>query len=112
MLEVTLSGWRMLARATQAQAAELFGVSVRTWQRWESEGFAPIGPRDYFQMLATGVPVRAGSGFSHWKFWNDRLWSPEGVGFTAGEIRALPMKNQLISTLERTVAEPQQWRLL
>ena len=40
-------------------------------------------------------PRLAGRGWMGWRFAQGKLWSPEGHGFSAGDIRALPYVHAL-----------------
>ena len=40
--DVVLQKFRAIRGFTQAQAAEWFGVSERTWRRWENTGIVPV----------------------------------------------------------------------
>ena len=80
------------------QAADLVGVSKRTYRRWEL-GKAPI------RLAAFRLIKLAASGYlpdpawQDWRFYQGALYSPERVKFMPGEIRALPYLHALIAEL-------------
>ncbi len=47
-----------------------------------------------------------------WKLTGDALYTPDNWEFRPGEIMAIPFKYQLISHLQRQLAQPQQLHLL
>ncbi len=65
------------------------------------------GPSTFNRDLGDIAP-----GWRGWKLWNGLLWSPEGDAFAAGEVRAIPLRAQLVAELERRVAMPTHLDLL
>lgn len=52
-----LKKWRILQKRTQKQASELFGVSLVTWNQWETGRANVPGPRCLAVESVTGVSV-------------------------------------------------------
>lgn len=84
----------------QEEAAAICGVSPRTWRAWES------GARRMPRATWAWFKANASTGFEltreweGWRFHEGRLWSPEEVGFTPGQIRAIPWQVQVIRALQ------------
>ena len=88
---------RRTARLSIESAAELCGVSPRTIRSWEKCG-APAYAINSLK-LSAGFPF--GDMWQGWRFADGLFWSPEGVSFTAGEIRAIPYHHALIAEISR-----------
>ena len=93
--------WRHEARLTAIQAAELCGVTLRTWQRWECSTNPPKAVRELIRLHAGYLPLWSG-----WQVRCGLLWSPEGVCFAEGELRALPFRYALLAELEKQLYRP------
>jgi transcriptional regulator with XRE-family HTH domain len=78
--------------------ASLCGVTTRTWARWECKALAPIAPYRLAMACAAWVPDPAWAG---WSVGQGRLWSPEDVSFTPGDLRSLPYLRASIAELRR-----------
>lgn len=96
---------------TRAELEALGGVSRRTVNRWRSRGAIP---EPYFTMLALrlGTLDAMDPAWREWRLTRGRIWSPEGHGFTPGELRALPHLLELAATIEAERRRPAQYVLL
>jgi len=96
---------------SKARAAELCDVSRRTWRRWEC-GEIPM-PRAvwaWFKSATGGGFAAAGPEWDGWVFYRGELCTPEGVGFSVGEIRAIPYTYAKQNEEMRTLQELQEER--
>lgn len=87
------------------------GVHPDTARRWKRRGRIP----KHYQALITlhitgdlGAIERAWSGF---RIAGGKIWTPENTSVTPGDVRAIPYRIQLVSELQRQLAQPQQWKL-
>lgn len=94
---------RRRARLTIDQAADLAGVTRRTYQRQE-HGHSRIHPAIYrlFMARCGFMPDPAWRG---WFIGQGKIWTPENWGIEPGELRALPYRYALIAELERQVRD-------
>ena len=85
----------------RAEAIEFLEVHPRTWSRWLC-GLSPIPRAPYMllRLVARGELPQGGEAWEGWRFVRGLLFSPENIGFTAGEIRALPIQYARIADLE------------
>jgi transcriptional regulator with XRE-family HTH domain len=79
-------------------AARLIGVSETTLRRWEA-GRQRISTPAFrlLQQHAQGI-TQAGP-WKGWRVYHGILYTPEGIGITPGEIRALPYLRELVREL-------------
>ena len=96
-----------VSNLTKQQAADLCGVSLRTWRAWEhGEHAMPYSAWCWFKTVTEGIPLdREWQG---WRFFKGKLWSPENNGFKPGEIRALPLLHQTIAAFRNRETAPQR----
>ncbi|AOU98027.1 hypothetical protein BI364_08690 [Acidihalobacter yilgarnensis] len=79
---------RLTAGLSEEQAAQIAGVSLRTWRRWErGESPMPTSAWQWFRTVTDGLPLV--KDWEGWGFKDGKLWSPENEGFTPGQIRSL-----------------------
>lgn len=97
-----------LSPAAIAAAAE---ISVQTATRWKRDGI-PARYRSLVALQLNGDLSVVHVAWAGWKLWRGLLWSPEGESFTAGEVRAIPYRSQLVSELQHKLREPHQYALL
>lgn len=85
-----------ISNLSKQKAAEICGVSLRTWSAWES-GTRRMPPAAWcwFVTITTGIPLDGN--WSGWRFFKGQLYSPENVGFGPGEIRAIPLLQQSLA---------------
>lgn len=99
----TVQEYRLCAGLSQAAAAELLGVNVRTLKRWE-HGRARI-PRAVCLSLALlyGDLGAVMEGWEGWRLrWERRaIVAPNGYTFTQGEMLALPYTYALLAEYQR-----------
>lgn len=79
---------RVTAFMTQADAARLCDVSIRTWRRWEN-GYvsAPRSVVELFNLLRGELSL---FGWSGWYFNGEKLYAPDlRNGFSPGDIRRI-----------------------
>lgn len=84
--------------------AQACGVDLSTARRWKRLAFIP---RRYARLVTLADSCDLGiisASWSGWKLTRDELVSPEGERFAIGQVRALPLKEQLASELERRLA--------
>src|SRR3990172_9393472 len=82
-------------------ASGLCNVTLRTYRQWES-GQRPT-PEYAWKILRTygaGYLPTHHRSWSSWRFIKDRLWTPENVGYSAGEIQSLFFLRQQIQALQ------------
>ena len=79
-------------------AARLCGVSEATFHRWERSQ-QPINTAAYRLIKLHSLGIVQSSPWGGWRVHGGTLYSPEGVGITPGEIRALPYLLAINQTL-------------
>lgn len=98
---------------SKAKAAELCDVDKRTWRRWESgKTSMPRATWGWFQAATGGGFAAGGPKWDGWSFYRGELVSPEGIGFTAGEVRCIPLFHTMIREREvdiRLLSEEMEW---
>ncbi|MCU7841815.1 MAG: hypothetical protein KZQ94_20875 [Candidatus Thiodiazotropha sp. (ex Troendleina suluensis)] len=89
------------ARLTQSQASDLCGLHRTSYTRQES-GQSKVNCACY-RLIAMVGGWLIGKDFEGWHIdrQGDKLWSPEDVSFTPGEIRAIPYLYAIIADYER-----------
>lgn len=108
MIESEFSQAFLNARITRTQAAEFLGVDTSTIRRMLNGTTKP--KRAYVQalnMLAGFAPVmsRRDKAFKNWRFHSGKLWTDEGMGFTAAEIRSIWHVDQLLQGQKKQIRE-------
>lgn len=94
---------RKNARLSPEQAAEMCGVHRTTYTRMESgSSRVNIACFRLLLVLAGWLP----GDFEGWSIGQDKLWSPEDVSFTPGEIRSIPYLYSIIADYERELGIP------
>ncbi len=100
-----IPGLRLLAGfSDKAQAADYFGVSLRTWQRWERQN--DIG-RAYFDALRGRAGFVTCPEWSDCRFLGNRLHFSDGQYITRGEARNMWIYRQLAESAFARRADPQ-----
>lgn len=91
---------RVHSNLSADQAAAFLGVHRTTYKRQEI-GDSKVCKAAYISlmMLAGFLP----GSFSGWRIINGKLYSPENVGHTPGEIRATEFRRKQIFELEREI---------
>jgi transcriptional regulator with XRE-family HTH domain len=89
---------RRNARLSPEQAAEMCGVHRTTYKRMES-GSSRVNVTAFrlLLLLSGWLPGE----FEGWSIGQGKLWSPEDVSFTPGEIRSIPYLYSIIADYER-----------
>ena len=104
---------RVIGFISKAKAADLCGVDQRTWRRWESgQTYMPRAVWGWFQAATGGGFAAGGPEWDGWSFYRGELVSPEGIGFTAGEVRCIPLFHTMIRTRDvdiRLLREENEW---
>lgn len=95
-----------LGGLTQDQAAAICATDRKTFGHWErGRRRIPVTAYRLLYFHVCGFPIATCAGardqWEGWRFVKGELWSPENVGFSAGEIRALPYLYSLIGALQR-----------
>ena len=95
-----------LGGLTQDQAATICGTDRKTFSHWErGRRRIPVTAYRLLYFHVCGFPIATCGGardqWAGWRFCKGELWSAENVGFSAGEIRALPYLYSLIGALQR-----------
>ena len=76
---------------SREQAWQYLNVDRRTYERWEDgRSRIPFMAYELLRIAAAGELPTADPVWAGWRFFRDKLVSPERVEFGAGEIRALP----------------------
>lgn len=95
---------RRAARLTPSEAAALAGIHRTTYARQEAGTARPsLALFRLLLVLAGDLPDPAWSG---WCFHRGELFSPEGVAFTPGELRAIPHVYALVAEQARQLGRP------
>ena len=93
----TLAVARFHAGLTQARAAVVLAVTLRTLKKWETDG-GPVHVLRFFQLMSgEGLPFE---GWQGWLIRDGGLWSPANQFFSLSEVLALPLQYQRIAALE------------
>jgi hypothetical protein len=98
------------ARAEDLAAAAT--VTLKTARRWKRQGRIPTRHHAALALLILrdlGALSKQWQGF---RLLDDAILTPEGTRFSYGDVRAIPLQEQLIAELKKRLAEPQQWKLL
>lgn len=96
------------ARITEENFLSRIGVSQRTGQRWRRHGHLPRAVVLLLQAM-TGQLEYLHPDWAGWSIGRDgRLYSPEGLWCTPGDVRAIPWRLAHIGALERELREAQQ----
>lgn len=98
---------RQVSRLSVAAAANLCGIHRTTLLRQEA-GESRVSLAAYRLLLAAAGFLPGDPAWQGWRMDGAALWSPEGVRFTAGEVRSIPYLHALISELERELRADQQ----
>lgn len=94
--------------ASPAAVAAALGVSLRTARRFKAAGKLPFPYALMWELLGAG---NLGAAFPEWRGWIVRagqLVSPEGWTFSAGEVRAMPLRYAQLRELEHIARDPAQ----
>jgi hypothetical protein len=105
-----LSALQLRAGLSDSEAAQLCGVTVKTWRRWcEGQARVPRSVRRLLTHYAGEIPStdRAWRGFV---FRGGQLIAPNGEAVTASEIEHRRMGQQYLDHLEVTVKQLEFWR--
>ena len=99
-----------LGGLTQDQAAAICGTDRKTFNHWErGRRRIPLSAYRLLYFHVCGFPIATCAGaraqWEDWRFCKGELYSPENVGFSAGEIRALPYLYSLIGALQTELEE-------
>lgn len=97
-----------LSATALARAAN---VSVQMARRWKRRGRIPRGYRQLLELLLLGYLGAVSKDWRGWMLRGGKLWSPEDTGFSPGEIRAIPYREELIAELRRQLDNPRQGSL-
>lgn len=90
----------------------LTGVHPRTARRWKRHKRIPRAYRALIELRTSGELGALAADWDGFRLVNGRIWTPENTSVTPGDIRAIPYRTQLLSELQRQLAEPHQWKLL
>lgn len=82
------------------QLARLTFSSVRSAQRWKRLHLAPRLALQFLRLLFDGPLGMISPPWDGWTLRAGKLISPEGVAFTPGEVRSIPLRYQQIRALE------------
>lgn len=77
-------------------------VSLSTARDWKTGRRSPSRPGTYLFTLHAHRRILSGA-WAHWRVWDGKIWSPDGVGFEPGELESLPLVYQRLSSLARRV---------
>lgn len=91
--------------------AALAEVSPRTARRWRARGAMPAATAKAVALQRDGLLDPFRPRWSGWRLLDDALVSPEGWHISVGELRALPLKLQLLDELQRERRRPAQGEL-
>lgn len=72
-------------------------TTVQRWQRGLIK--IPGAKHQAIRMLLGDLPGTAGE-WSGWRFWKGKLWSPDGAGFSAGDVSSIIFLRQQLSAQE------------
>jgi hypothetical protein len=91
-----LADGRAVAGIPATRAAQLVGVSVRSWRRLErATRVRPI----YIRLVAWIAGSPPDPAWDGWRFAHGLLWSPEGSSFSPGDLRGIHYERQIIAEL-------------
>jgi len=103
----TLQDVRQHGGISREQAAAVCGVCSKTYQRWETgRARVPWAAYQLLRILALGELPAAGTAWDGWRFFQDKLCTPEGWALSAGEIRALRWLLQLKAAINTDRRRP------
>lgn len=91
---------RQVARLSLSDAALLCGIHRTTLARQEA-GTSRVSLAAYRLLLSQAGYLPAFAAWQGWRLDTNAIWSPDGVQYGVGEIRALPYLHALISELQR-----------
>lgn len=94
-------GLEGFANLTAEALASITGAGLRTARRWRSNGRAPAWALRLLVILVRGDLGSIHPAWDGWRLAQDVLHSPEGTGFSPGEVKSIPLRLQQISALER-----------
>lgn len=79
---------------TIEQAADVCGVSIKTWQRYES-GITTIPKTSWYWLVTYTSGLIYHKNWDGWSFNDNKLITPEGYAYTPGEIRSIFFYKQM-----------------
>lgn len=97
--------------ASAAAVAAALGISMRSARRYKAAGILPFPYALMWAVLGLGDLGALDAAFRGWTVRQGRIFAPEGYGFTAGELRAIPLRWQELRELQRERREPRQLML-
>jgi hypothetical protein len=107
LLDVNQKPWRdlntLIDRIGERAVLRALNIHEKTLYRWVTgRGQIPGRQHVAIQVLLGEIPGTEGQ-WSGWFFKAGKLWSPENVSYTAGQLRAAHFDADRISTLSREV---------
>ena len=107
-LDFEFSQAMIQAGLNKQQTAEFLGIDVSSVRRMANG--STKAKRGYIQalkMLAGFAPVmsRRDKTFKNWKFRDGKLWTDEGMGFRAAQIRSIWHVDQLLISQDKQIKE-------
>lgn len=89
------AGW------THEQTYTYLNVDRRTYERWLSgRSRIPFMAYELLRIVVAGQLPATGKDWHGWRFYDGKLFSPEGVAYAEGEIRAILYQYALIRELK------------
>jgi len=98
---------RQHAGFTREHCAEVCGVTLRMWARWESGASSmPVLAWAWFRVVASGGFVAGGDAWAGWRVWRGLLYNADGWGgFSPEEIHGIPVQYARIAALEKRIRD-------
>lgn len=90
-----------------AALAAALGIPERTARRYKARGL-PFPWAVVWRVLGCGDLGAVCPAFAGWRIHRGQIYSPDGYGFTPGELAAIPLRYQQLRELELNAAEPRQ----
>ena len=96
---------RRNAHLSKKEAAEVCGVTIGNWRKWETGKVAmPRSTWAWFRVKTSGAFVAGGPEWEGWALFEGKLYSPEDWGgLTAAVLRTWPYIHAQLSELRRKV---------
>lgn len=99
-------------RATAEDLAELTGAHITTARRWKRQARPPAWLERLVCLALEGELGEISPAWRGWRVDQDKLISPEGWSFRAGEIRSLPFLHSQIASYQALQRIPAQADLI
>jgi hypothetical protein len=97
--------------ASAAAVAAALGISLRSARRYKAAGQLPFPYAVMWAVLGCGDLGAIRPEWRGWRIHGGQIVTPDGYGFSPGELAAVPIRYQHLAALERERSEPRQLML-